>query len=47
MASARPRELLGLPSNTLAVGKPADLILFYWEEGESLVVRETLIGGQA
>jgi N-acetylglucosamine-6-phosphate deacetylase len=44
MASARPRELLGLPPQKLAVGEPADMILFDWQEGESLVVRETLIG---
>jgi N-acetylglucosamine-6-phosphate deacetylase len=44
MASARPRELLRLPSNTLTVGNPTDLILFDWKEGESLDVRETLVG---
>ncbi|HEY1859330.1 MAG TPA: N-acetylglucosamine-6-phosphate deacetylase [Gemmataceae bacterium] len=44
MASARPRELLGLSRRAIAVGEPADLMLFDWEEGESLNVCETLIG---
>jgi dihydroorotase-like cyclic amidohydrolase len=44
MAGARPRELLGLSPRILAVDEPADLILFDWEEGESLNVRETLVG---
>jgi N-acetylglucosamine-6-phosphate deacetylase len=46
MASARPRQLLGLPVNTLAVGEPADVILFDWEPGRGLEARHTLIGGQ-
>src|SRR6266851_3896848 len=31
MASIRPRQLLGLPANTLEVGQPADLVLFQWD----------------
>jgi len=34
MASARPRELLGLPRRGLKVGDPADLILFEWGESK-------------
>ena len=33
MASARPRELLGLPVARLQAGDRADLVLFDWEEG--------------
>jgi N-acetylglucosamine-6-phosphate deacetylase len=33
MAGARPRELLGLPVSRLAVGEPAELVLFDWEPG--------------
>jgi N-acetylglucosamine-6-phosphate deacetylase len=47
MASARPRELLGLPAHTLGVGDPADVILFNWNEGERLNLRNTLIEGRA
>jgi N-acetylglucosamine-6-phosphate deacetylase len=32
MASARPRELLGLPVPSIQKGAPADLMLFDWEE---------------
>jgi N-acetylglucosamine-6-phosphate deacetylase len=35
MASARPRELLGLPSGRLEVGAPAQWMLFQWD-GEAL-----------
>ena len=35
MASARPRELLGLPPLRLEVGAPAEWMLFQWD-GESL-----------
>jgi N-acetylglucosamine-6-phosphate deacetylase len=45
MASARPRELLGLPPNKLEPGQPADLILFDWEAGGDVHVRETFIAG--
>ncbi len=33
MASARPRELLGLPPLRLEPGFPPELVLFEWEEG--------------
>jgi N-acetylglucosamine-6-phosphate deacetylase len=33
MAGSRPRALLGLPPRALEVGKPAELMLFEWEEG--------------
>ncbi|MCI0704641.1 MAG: amidohydrolase family protein [Planctomycetia bacterium] len=41
MASARPRQLLGLPVTTIEVGQPADLMLFDWDGGE-LKVREVV-----
>ena len=41
MASARPRQLLGLPVTTLEVGQPAELVLFDWREGE-LKTREVV-----
>jgi len=42
MAGARPRELLGLPRIELAIGGPGPLMLFDWEPGGELVVREVL-----
>ncbi|MCS6849748.1 MAG: amidohydrolase family protein [Gemmataceae bacterium] len=45
MASARPRELLGLPAQRLAAGEPADLVLFDWQPGDELRVRATVIAG--
>jgi N-acetylglucosamine-6-phosphate deacetylase len=39
MATARPRELLGLPPRPLAVGAPAELVQFDWEEGGEVRVR--------
>ena len=42
MASARPRHLLGLPVTTIAVGQPADLVLFDWAPGGDVQVREVL-----
>ncbi len=47
MASARPRELLGLPPWRLEAGAVADLVLFDWEEGGDVRVRDTLVGGAA
>jgi N-acetylglucosamine-6-phosphate deacetylase len=44
MASARPRELLGLPAAELKAGATADLVLFDWEEGGDFRVRRTLVG---
>lgn len=38
MASVRPRQLLGLPVPTLAVGQPADVVLFDWEPGGEVEV---------
>jgi N-acetylglucosamine-6-phosphate deacetylase len=43
MASARPRELLGLPFRALAPGHPADLILFDWEKEGDLLITQTLV----
>jgi N-acetylglucosamine-6-phosphate deacetylase len=42
MASARPRQLLGLPVGRLQPGDPADLVLFDWEEGGDFRVTATL-----
>jgi N-acetylglucosamine-6-phosphate deacetylase len=39
MATARPRQLLGLPVPTLEVGQPADLVVFEWEPGGPLCVK--------
>ncbi len=42
MAAVRPRQLLGLPVPVLEVGEPADLVVFDWEPGGELRVRETI-----
>lgn len=42
MTTARPRELLGLPASTLAPGEPADLMLFDWQPGGDVVVRQVV-----
>ena len=42
LAGARPRQLLGLPVTRLEAGRPAELMLFDWEEGGELTVREVL-----
>ncbi len=42
LASARPRQLLGLPVTTIEVGQPADLVQFDWEEVGDLKVRAVL-----
>ncbi|MDY3554932.1 N-acetylglucosamine-6-phosphate deacetylase [Gemmata sp. JC717] len=42
LASARPRELLGLPVTKLEPGHPADLMLFTWRPGAALTVRRVL-----
>jgi N-acetylglucosamine-6-phosphate deacetylase len=42
MATARPRQLLGLPISTIAAGQPADLVLFDWEPGGQMRVVATL-----
>src|SRR5262249_48878463 len=46
MASARPRQLLGLPQGQLQPGKAADLVLFDWDEGGPLQVKATVIEGE-
>jgi N-acetylglucosamine-6-phosphate deacetylase len=42
MASARPRELLRLPAWELAAGATTPLMLFDWESGGNLAVRDVL-----
>jgi N-acetylglucosamine-6-phosphate deacetylase len=42
LATVRPRQLLGLPVTTIEVGQPADLVLFDWQEGGELTVREVI-----
>jgi len=44
MASARPRELLGLPPRRLEAGQPAELVLFDWHDGGDFRVRATILG---
>lgn len=46
MASARPRELLGLPRRRLEINDPADLVLFDWHEGAAFRVVGTLVRGK-
>jgi N-acetylglucosamine-6-phosphate deacetylase len=46
MASARPRELLGLPERRLQVGEVADLVLFDWQPGGAFRVVATVLAGQ-
>jgi N-acetylglucosamine-6-phosphate deacetylase len=40
MASTRPRQLLGLPVPVIEPGQPADLVVFDWEPGGVVAVRE-------
>lgn len=47
MAGSRPRELLGLPFQSLEAGSPADLILFDWSEGKEVRILKTIVGGTA
>ena len=42
IASAQPRQLLGLPATTIEAGQVADLMLFDWEPEGELKVREVL-----
>jgi N-acetylglucosamine-6-phosphate deacetylase len=42
LATVQPRRLLGLPTPTLAVGEPADLVLFDLDAGRNLIVRQTI-----
>jgi N-acetylglucosamine-6-phosphate deacetylase len=46
MASARPRQLLGLPAQRLQPGDAADLVLFEWEPGGDFRVTKTVVNGQ-
>jgi N-acetylglucosamine-6-phosphate deacetylase len=46
MASIRPRQLLGLPANTLEVGQPADLVLFQWDHQGGFRPTATVIAGK-
>ncbi|HEV3386063.1 MAG TPA: amidohydrolase family protein [Gemmata sp.] len=41
MATVRPRQLLGLPVNTIEVDQAAELVLFEWNEGGELRVETT------
>lgn len=43
MAGARPRQLLGLEEQPLAVGAMADLVLFDWQPGGRFAVRATVL----
>jgi N-acetylglucosamine-6-phosphate deacetylase len=45
MAGARPRSILGIEACPLAVGAPADLVLFNWEPGGEVRVTNTVIDG--
>jgi len=42
MASIRPRQLLGLPVPTIETHRPAELVVFDWEPGGDIHVREVL-----
>jgi N-acetylglucosamine-6-phosphate deacetylase len=42
MATVRPRRLLGLPVHAIEVGQPAELILFDWQPGEELKIRQVI-----
>ena len=42
MASVRPRQLLGLLVTSVEMGQPADLVLFDWEQGHDVVVKQTI-----
>jgi len=42
VATARPRQLLGLPVPTIDAGQPADLVLFDWQPGGDVVVRSVV-----
>jgi N-acetylglucosamine-6-phosphate deacetylase len=47
MASARPRQLLGLEPRPLQVGAPADLILFDWQPAAFRIRTSIIAGGIA
>lgn len=46
MASVRPRQLLGLPVNSLEVGQPGDLVLFQWDHQGGFRPTRTVIAGR-
>jgi N-acetylglucosamine-6-phosphate deacetylase len=43
MASVRPRQLLGLPVPAIEPGRPAGLVVFDYEPGGPIHVREVLV----
>jgi N-acetylglucosamine-6-phosphate deacetylase len=45
MASARPRELIGLDRRTLATGEPADVILFHSDDEQQFALLGTIVRG--
>jgi N-acetylglucosamine-6-phosphate deacetylase len=47
MASARPRELLGLPPRRLELGAPADLVLFDHDPDQAFHVTAVVMNGEA
>jgi N-acetylglucosamine-6-phosphate deacetylase len=42
MASIRPRQLLGLPVPTIETNRPAELVVFDWQPGGDIHVREVI-----
>jgi N-acetylglucosamine-6-phosphate deacetylase len=42
LATMRPRQLLDLPVPTIDAGQPADLVVFDWEPGGDVTVREVV-----
>ena len=42
LATAQPRKLLGLPVTKIEPGAVADLMLFDWQDGGDLTVREVV-----
>lgn len=42
LASIRPRQLMGLPTPVLEAGQPAELVLFDWQPGGDVQVREVI-----
>lgn len=42
MTSVRPRELLGLPVPRIEPGQPAELVVFDWQPGGEVVVRDVI-----
>jgi N-acetylglucosamine-6-phosphate deacetylase len=43
MATARPRQLLGLPPREVRPGEPAELVLFDWQPGGAFRLREAIV----